>query len=297
MPLLLVTSPVPLDGKSIVVAGVAAILARRGPVRLVHAAAGHSAEMQAQTFALVPGVQSPGLPQSLDAISAPQGGWAVVEAPIEWAAAWRDRADATILVTRPGAADTYTLERAIADFRPVGLILNQAAPTTPREPLAGVPVMGLLPSDRLLAAPSISEMAAAVDGTLSGPEESYAESTEWLQIGPISAHSGIDHFRRFPDKTVVTRRDKIDVALAALDFDPACLILTGGEPLLPYIGQRAESEEFALITTMLTTPDAVARIGERYGQSTFRGRSKAQRAVDLVDAYVDLAALQRLQPV
>jgi BioD-like phosphotransacetylase family protein len=137
-------------------------------------------------------------------------------------------------------------------------------------------------------------MAAAVDGRLSGAREWYAEAVTWLQIGPISAHSGIEHFSRYPDKAVVTRNDKIDVALAALDSEPACLILSGGEPTLPYVAQRAESEDFALITTSLSTPEVVTRIGELYANTSFSGRRKVQRAAALASEHLDLATIRRV---
>ena len=139
-------------------------------------------------------------------------------------------------------------------------------------------------------------MAQAIDGELGGDATLWGEAAEWLQVGPISAHSGIDHFSRYPDKSVITRNDKLDVALAALDAEPLCLILSGGAPNLPYIAQRAEQEQFALIVTPLDTPQAVNRIGELYGRTPFAGARKRGRAVELIAACPGLLAALTAAP-
>ena len=162
--------------------------------------------------------------------------------------------------------------------------------------IIGVPLLAALPQDRLLSAPLVEAMAHAIQGELTGDAYLWREAAEWLQVGPISAHGGIDYFSRYPDKTVITRNDKIDVALSALDTQPLCLILSGGAPNLPYIAQRAEQEEFALIVTPLDTPDVVNRIGALYGHTPFSGARKLRRAGALLAACDDLLAACRPTP-
>ncbi|MEE9277433.1 MAG: DRTGG domain-containing protein, partial [Dehalococcoidia bacterium] len=225
----------------------------------------------------------------------------VAEAP-SWeglAALRADSAGAVIIVTRYGEADASTLRSLVDALNPAAVVLN-AVPSDAMDSAEaavaglGVPLLAAIPQDRLLAAPLIQAMAAAIDGELSGADDVRGEAAEWLQIGPISAHEGIDYFSRYPDKAVVTRHDKVDVALAALDSEPACLILTGGSPSLPYIAQRAESEEFALIVTGLDTPQTVARIGELYAHSPFAGSRKVARGLELLDQNIDQEVLRRL---
>jgi phosphate acetyltransferase len=199
-------------------------------------------------------------------------------------------------VTREGESDDFTLERLVAEIQVSGIVIN-AAPPEELENIAksaelAAPVLGVLPQDRLLAAPSFNGMAQAVGGTLVGPEHLYTDAAEWLVVGPISAHGGMPYFDQFPHAVVVTRHDRVDIALGALNQHPAGLILTGGEPTLPYVAQRAESEEFALIVTGLSTADAVKRIGDLYAQGSFEGTRKAQRAIDLVAAHLNLDILQ-----
>ena len=299
---ILVTSPLPADGKSAVTVGLAASLRRGGSiVHLARARGGDHDAADAVAFTFLSGVRSPGEP--IDAPGPEPDADADAVTVIELAspdqiAAFRDGGAQTVVVTRFAEADDETLARLVAAVQPLGLVVTAVPPGDHDEAAriaaaAATPLLGAIPQDRLLAAPVVTEMAAALEGDLSGAESLYPEATEWLQIGPITAHGGADYFRRFADKTVITRYDKTDVALSALDAEPACLILTGGEPTLPYVAQRAESEDFALIVTTCDTPEAVRRIGDLYGHTRFTGARKMRRAADLVQAHLDLAPFRQ----
>jgi hypothetical protein len=284
--------------------GLAAVVRADGSsVRLVRLAGGESDGADAATFTLVQGVRSTG--QAVDMSDRDLDGddtdLTIVEAPSGalLADARRRYPGAVVLITRPGQADDVTINRWVSEHAPAAIVLNSVNPQQPgsagiKVPSYGVETIGSIPQDRLLSAPSVRAIAEAVQGDLTGSAERQAEAVTWLQIGPISAHGGTEHFGRYEDKAVVTRHDKIDVALSALDSEPACLILSGGEPNLPYVRQRAESEDFALIVTSLSTPDVTTRIGELYAHSPFRGHRKVERAEALVREHVDLSALQRI---
>ena len=313
---ILVTSALPRDGKTVVAAGLAHALRRSGApsagntVRLVRTPGGPSEATDAATFARLQGVRASGRPENLvqtppdsDTDHAPTPDYLVVEVPDPADCdALRDSdtpsATKTLLITRHAEADDPALQRAVQAAKPSGLIVNQCptgaqadaglAEAQRLAALLGLPLLATLPQDRLLSAPLVEAMAKAIHGELGGDPHLWREAAEWLQVGPISAHSGIDYFGRYPDKSVITRNDKLDVALAALDSQPLCLILSGGAPNLPYIAQRAEQEEFALIITPLDTPQAVQRIGALYGDTPFVGARKLQRAVSLIAACPDL---------
>lgn len=283
-----VTSTLPGDGKSVVAAGLAAaIRAGGGTVRLARADDGESAERDAAQLARLGGVRSDSqrtpadLPTDTDEL--------VVEAAPETVASARADGDRVVLVARAGEADDATLQRAISELRPDGVVVNavrehgESAARARVEALGGR-LLGTLPQDRHLAAPTVRSIAAAVDGELSGDGELFDEASRDLVVGPVSAHEGMDYFRKYPDKTVVSRHDRVDIALGALDYEPLCLVLAGGAPTLPYVAQRAERESFALIVTALTTPEVVNTVGPLYGADRFSGARKLQTAVQLVAA-------------
>ena len=289
---ILVTSTLPGDGKSVVAAGIASALRATGAtVRLERVGDSDSASADAAQLARVNGVRSSGRPVAASDIQSDTD-HVVIEADD---AASIER-DATVLVIRHGEADDDTVARALVALAPDLAVVNTVPQHGDAEAIAKVSGMGAsavfaLPQDRHLAAPTVNDIAPAIEGTLSGDESLFDESSRDLVIGPVSAHEGMDYFRKYPDKTLITRHDRVDIALGALDYEPLCLILAGGEPTLPYVAQRAERESFALITTSMTTLEAVEAIGELYGRAAFVGRRKLETAIDLVGSAVSLEPL------
>ena len=284
---ILVTSTLPRDGKSVIAAGIAATLRATGStVRLVRLDDGESSRTDAQQFARVSGVRAGSEP--IAAADVPSDTDHIV---IEASSAQDVDADRTVLVIREGEADDGTVSRALSELQPDVVVVNgvreHGGPAAiDRISMLGGHMVGAIPQDRHLAAPTVRIIASTLEGELSGDEELFDEASRDLVIGPVSAHEGMDYFRKYPDKTLITRHDRIDIALGALDYEPLCLILAGGEPTLPYVAQRAERESFALITTSLTTLEAVEAIGPLYGGAAFSGERKLQTAIKLVAANV-----------
>ena len=289
---ILVTSTLARDGKSVVAVGIASALRATGAtVRLVRIDDSESAASDAQQLARVNGVRGGSEPVAASDIPAD-----TEHTVVEASSAQGIDADRTVLVVRQGEADDDTVSRALADLKPDAVIVNGVSEfggpaAVKRIADLGGNAIGAIPQDRHLAAPLVREIAPAVEGELSGDEDLFDESSRDLVIGPVSAHEGMDYFRKYPDKTLITRHDRIDIALGALDYEPLCLILAGGEPTLPYVAQRAERESFALITTSLTTLETVAAIGPLYGNAPFVGERKLATAIELVSANVDTGAL------
>jgi len=292
---ILVTSTLPGDGKSVVAAGIASALRATGAtVRLERVGDSDSASADAAQLSQVNGVRSSGQPVAVSDIQSDTD-HVVIEAG-DASGIERDR---TVLVIRHGEADDDTVARALETLAPDLVVVNAVPQHGDAEAIARVSGMGTsgavavcaLPQDRHLAAPTVNDIAPAIDGALSGDGSLFDESSRDLVIGPVSAHEGMDYFRKYPDKTLITRHDRIDIALGALDYEPLCLILAGGEPTLPYVAQRAERESFALITTSMTTLEAVEAIGELYGRAAFVGRRKLVTAIDLVGSAVSLDSL------
>ena len=289
---ILVTSTLPRDGKSVVAAGLAAALRATGAtVRLARLDDADSAASDAIQLSKVNGVRAN--PAAVSASDIPgDTDYVLIEAST---AAGLDP-DRTVLVVRHGEADDDTVSRALAELQPDSVIVSGVPQHGGPAAIARIAALGgnaiaAIPQDRHLAAPTVRDIAPAVQGELSGDHELFDEAARDLVIGPVSAHEGMDYFRKYPDKTLITRHDRIDIALGALDYEPLCLILAGGEPTLPYVAQRAERESFALITTSKTTLETVESIGPLYGASAFAGQRKLATAIELVSANVPVESL------
>ena len=283
---IIVTSTLPGDGKSVVVAGIAAALRSSGAtVRATRIADSDGAAADAEQLEMLQGVRGGAAAPAAEITD--DADWTVVEAVRDSVGGAKRDGDRVILVARHGEADDDTLGSAINALSPDAVLINgvpRNGEGAARERVAalGGTLLAALPQDRLLASPVVSQIAEAVSGELSGDEALFGEASRDLVVGPVSAHEGMDYFRKYPDKTVVSRHDRIDIALGALDYEPLCLVLCGGEPTLPYVAQRAERESFALIVTQMETVEAVNAIGPLYGTGPFSGERKLGAAVTLM---------------
>ena len=156
----------------------------------------------------------------------------------------------------------------------------------------GVTALGLLPEDRLLASPSIGEMADALEAEMLFGDGRGEEVIERLTIAPISADPGQDYFARLGHQAVVVRCDKPDLQLAALNADSRCLILSGGRLPLGYVTERAEAEGVPLLITAKGTVAALEALEGLYFRSRF-GPGKAERIGQLAAEHLDYEKLRQ----
>ncbi len=153
-----------------------------------------------------------------------------------------------------------------------------------------------VPEDRLLAAPTVARLIEASGAqVLSRSEEGDAAICEHLVVGAISHDPADAHFRRFPRRAVISRVEKVDLALAAMLTESECLILTGGEEPSPYILDRAASTRR---TTLLLAPEGTVEtlrdIESVFSTSPFSHEAKVERIAALLKVALDDATLSSL---
>ena len=293
MPALLLLSPEPLTGKTTVAAGLAEGLRTRGHAHsLTRLPGDEHAEADGALFANLTGSssQQAGSPQETRIIEAPAGD------PQPFIAS-NPAAPAVVV------ADASTPLAAIVDYageigdRLAGVILNKV-PAKRTERLrreaesAGIRLLALVPEDRLLAAPTLRDVATGLSATVEHfSNGSGLRPLDRPAIATISADPGQAHFARYDASAVIVRSDKPDLQIAALNAGATCLIVTGGLPILPYVLERAEEDEIPLLRTGLDTIAAVNAIEEMFAGRPFPGGdAKVKRAASFV-AEIDAAAL------
>lgn len=154
----------------------------------------------------------------------------------------------------------------------------------------GVPVIALVPEDRLLAAPPLGAIAEALEvdaSTLNSASETVIDRPV---ISAISVDPAQSYFAYSNPNAVIVRGDKPDQQLGALNAGAPCLIVTGGLPVLSYVQQRAEEEEIPILSTRFDTLAAVERLEALYGATPFSGRGKVDRIAELMGE-LDVSAL------
>jgi BioD-like phosphotransacetylase family protein len=280
--ILIVASAEPHAGKSVIAAAIAWRMARDGrAVTLARLGGDAGAAADAATFATVDGLTSPGAP--IDAASlAGLGDMAdvIVEAPAGPIAASAAQIGAKVLVVATATSPALDAGAAAA-----GTIITRAPAADVDKLATRDGVIAVLPEDRVLAAPSVDDIAATINGRWLAEAEPRG-SIDRVMIGTIASDAGSPYFGARERKAVVTRYDKTDVQLAALLTDMELLVLTGGGEPSPYLIDRVRGtrDDISVVVAEDDTVGVVRAIEGLYGASRFDGAGKMLRAVELLDA-------------
>lgn len=196
------------------------------------------------------------------------------------------RFDETLMVDRALAAQGYFFEAL------KGVVLNDV----PRARLEyvhsvvgpylsrhGVEVFGVIPRDTLLASPTVGELAEGLRAEILVGAESGESLVENMMVGAMSAEAALTHFRRKPNKAVITGGDRADLQMAALETSTRCLILTGNLYPNPMVLHRAEERDVPVLLTNLDTMNAVEVVEEFFGLSRFQQPHKIERFKALLE--------------
>ncbi|MFB1062920.1 phosphotransacetylase family protein [Natrinema sp. H-ect4] len=120
----------------------------------------------------------------------------------------------------------------------------------------GIPVHGVLPSERELSGVTIAELADELGASVL-VDEGQDNYVERFTVGAMGPDSALRHFRRTRDAAVITGGDRAEIHTAALEAPGVrCLILTGGHrPSSAIVGQASEKGVpiLAVQTDTLTT--------------------------------------------
>jgi BioD-like phosphotransacetylase family protein len=195
------------------------------------------------------------------------------------------------------AANLADFCRSVGD-RLVGAILNRV-PARRRDRIVnelqtkGVEVLFALPEDRILAAPSLDDVAGALNATAVFFDSDGKMLLDGAVIASISADPGQGYFVHRKAGSVIVRSDKPDLQLAALNAGATCLIVTGGLPLLGYVKERAAGDEIPLIRTDMETGDAVKSIESLYASGPFSGSSAKLSRLEELTRDFDASKLLR----
>ena len=151
----------------------------------------------------------------------------------------------------------------------------------------GIPVLAVLPQERLLLAISVGELAEVLTGQILCGADQVDELVEHLMVGAMSVDAALTYFRRKPNKAVITGGDRPDIQLAALETSTKCLILTGNLRPSPIIMGRAEEVGVPMILVRQDTLTAVEVIERFFGKTRFHLAKKVERFGEMLDDRFD----------
>lgn len=204
--------------------------------------------------------------------------------------------DDTLLVDRALAAQDY-FGKAL-----VGVVINKI-PTVFRDHLSdsivpflerhNLKVLGLLPQDSMLAAPSVAELAEGLHAEILCCNENTGELVENMMVGAMSSEAALTYFRRKRNKAVITGGDRADIQLAALETSTRCLILTGNLYPSPGVLRRADELDVPVLLVNLDTLSTVEVVESFLGRSRVQLPQKIDRLVILLNEHFDFPSLYK----
>ena len=202
--------------------------------------------------------------------------------------------------------DTVLGAQKLLGDRLVGVVFNDVPPAE-REIVSEhvvpylehhrIPVLGILPTNRILRSISVNDLVNQLDANVLCCEERLDLLVEEIAIGAMNVNSALKYFRKSEHKAVITGGDRTDIQLAALETSTNCLILTGQLPPTELIRQRAEELEIPILSVNLDTLTTVERIERILGQARLHEEVKVRCIEEIIERELDFSRLLDLLEV
>jgi len=200
----------------------------------------------------------------------------------------------TLLADRALAAQDYfgkALMGVVINETPRGHVDDVRDIAKPYLTRHSLPVLGVLPKDPMLAAPSVAELAEGLHAEILCGAEKTGELVEHMLVGAMSAEAALTYFRRQSNKAVITGGDRADIQLAALETSTRCLILTGNLYPSPVVLNRADELGVPVLLADMDTMRAIDVVEGYLGRSRVQQPQKVDRFVGLLNKHFNFAAL------
>ncbi len=172
----------------------------------------------------------------------------------------------------------------------LSFVNNLAVPFLEKE---GVPILGVLPEDRELAALSVGEIVDVLNAevlTSCYDEEALVEA---LMVGAMTEDSALRRFRKQPNKAVITGGDRTDIQLAAMETSTTCLILTGNLHPNNLIIKQAEDMCVPILLVPSNTMETVEALDRIFGKTRLRQKKKLDKFIGYVKEFIDLKRIDK----
>lgn len=155
----------------------------------------------------------------------------------------------------------------------------------------GVPVFGVMPEERGLAALTVGDLIKTLEAEVLTKYQRLQALVENMTVGAMTAEAALSRFRRYPNKAVITGGDRTDIQLAALETSTTCLVLTGNLRPSPLVVKQAEEFGVTVVLTRLNTMETIEAIERVYGKTRLGEIAKLKQFQTLLDKHCNFARL------
>lgn len=157
----------------------------------------------------------------------------------------------------------------------------------------GIPVFGSLHRDILLDSITVRQLNEILGGKILCCEEGLDDFVENFSIGAMDVDSALKHFRRTPNKAVITGAHRSDIQLAALETSTKCIILTGGMYTNDVILGKAKMKGIPILSVHDDTYATVEKIESVLGRIRIREQKKVLKTKEIIEKEFDLKRLMK----
>jgi len=147
----------------------------------------------------------------------------------------------------------------------------------------GIPVYGILPEVRGLAALTLEELIEILEPELLTKITRPNAMVENLTVGAMTAEAALSRFRKYANKAVITGGDRTDIQLAALETSTTCLILTGNLRPSPLVVKQANEFGVPILLVHGNTMETIEKIEHIFGKTHLGQTNKLDQFKILLD--------------
>ncbi|MDD4731405.1 MAG: phosphotransacetylase family protein [Desulfovibrio sp.] len=157
----------------------------------------------------------------------------------------------------------------------------------------GVNVVGVIPSDPVMGAIKVSDLAERLSGKIVSAHLQADRVVENFLIGTMQVENFMTHFRRHKNSAIIVGGDRSDVQLVALEGACPCLILTGNLYPNDIILTRSEVLETPILMVRDDTYTVAKKMESILSSHKLRDTIKVTHGAQLVSSSVDFGRLRK----
>lgn len=158
----------------------------------------------------------------------------------------------------------------------------------------GIPVLGILPEVRSLAALTVGELVEILGAEVLTKYFRPQSMVQNLTVGAMTADAALSRFRQHSHKAVITGGDRTDIQLAALETSTTCLILTGNLQPSPLVIKQAEEFGVSVLLVPANTMETIEQIERVYGKTRLGQPAKLRQFQTLMNEHVNFTRIYEM---
>ncbi len=172
----------------------------------------------------------------------------------------------------------------------MGYVTNLVMPYLEKK---GVPVLGVLPEVRGLAALTVGEIIDVLDAEILTKEADRDAMIEVLVVGAMTEEAALRRLRKHHNKAVITGGDRTDMQLAALETSTNCLILTGNLRPNNLIIKQADYMGVPILLVSENTMETIEKLDHIFGKTRLGQHAKLEMFQSLIAEHLDFERLNK----